>query len=86
MERVFRNADLEDFSFHILRHTRLTLDFGNPNIPDADVMVMRRVSLKVALEHYIHPNRDNRKRMVEQESSNLSAHVGFSGDVLKLYL
>lgn len=86
MEKVFAAAALKKFSFKILRHTRLTLDFGNPEIPDVDVMAMRRVSMKVALEHYIHPNKDNRKRMVEKESSAMSHDVSTLVDGLKLYL
>lgn len=43
-------------SHQILRHTRLTEDFGNTNLDNALVMKIRRVSLAVALEHYIHPS------------------------------
>jgi integrase len=43
-------------TFHTLRHTRLTEDFGNPDLPQAMVCKIRRVSLAVALEHYIHPS------------------------------
>lgn len=54
-EEVVRNSEIGYGSQHILRHTRLTEDFGNPDLPDTLVMKIRRVSLKVALEHYIHP-------------------------------
>lgn len=50
-------------TFHTLRHTRLSKDFGNPNIPDTTVMLTRRVSLQVALEHYIHLNKENRENV-----------------------
>jgi integrase len=86
MEVLFEKAGLPDESFHILRHTRLTLDFGNPKIPDSDVMIMRRVSYEVALDHYLHPNKDSRKRMVESESSQLSVGVQKIIDGLNLYL
>lgn len=86
MEQVFAKAGLEEFSFHILRHTRLTLDFADQSIPQTDILVMRRVSLEVAIEHYIHPNKDHRKRMVQNNSSNLSNDVLTLMTGLKLYL
>ena len=55
-EDVVRNSGVKYGSHQILRHTRLTEDFGNPDLPDALVMKIRRVSLAVALEHYIHPS------------------------------
>jgi integrase len=50
-------------TFKTFRHTRLSLDFGNPKLSQAHVMIMRRVSYQVALEHYIHPNSDDRRQM-----------------------
>lgn len=55
-EDVVLNSKVKYGSHHILRHTRLTEDFGNPSLPDTLVMKIRRVSLAVALEHYIHPS------------------------------
>jgi integrase len=75
LDKLFQKAGLLEDSFHLLRHTRLTLDFGNPKIPDSDVMIMRRVSYEVALEHYIHPSTDNRTRMVVSDSAQLSQEV-----------
>jgi integrase len=54
-EEVVRSSGVGYGSFHLLRHTRLTEDFGNKNLDNALVIKIRRVSLKVALEHYIHP-------------------------------
>lgn len=42
-------------SFHGLRHYRLTRDFKNPAFTPAQVCMIRRVSMAVAAEHYIHP-------------------------------
>lgn len=50
---------------HRLRDYRLSLDFGNPNIPAADTMIFRRVSYQVALKHYIKPSAAARARMRE---------------------
>jgi hypothetical protein len=44
------------------------------------------VSYEVALDHYLHPNKDSRKRMVESESSQLSVGVQKIIDGLNLYL
>lgn len=60
---IKNRAEINFGSFHTLRHTRLSRDFGNPNIPDTTVMLTRRVSLQVALEHYIHLNKDNRENV-----------------------
>lgn len=49
-------ANVFSGTFHTLRHTRLTEDFGNPDLPQAMVCKIRRVSLAVALAHYIHPS------------------------------
>lgn len=49
-------------TFHTLRHTRLTEDFGNPELPQAMTCKIRRVSLAVALEHYIHPSSDDMEK------------------------
>lgn len=54
-EKVVRNSGVNHGSHKTLRHTRLTEDFGNPELDNALVMKIRRVSLAVALEHYIHP-------------------------------
>jgi len=54
-EDVVERSGVKYGSHHILRHTRLTEDFGNPDLPDTLVMKIRRVSLAVAVEHYIHP-------------------------------
>lgn len=54
-EKVIRSSGVKYGSHKTLRHTRLTEDFGDPNLDNALVMKIRRVSLAVALEHYIHP-------------------------------
>lgn len=54
-EKVIRKSGVNFGSHKFMRHTRLTEDFGNPELDNAMVMKVRRVSLKVALEHYIHP-------------------------------
>jgi len=54
-EQVIRKSGVNHGSHKILRHTRLTEDFANPLLDNALVMKIRRVSLAVALEHYIHP-------------------------------
>jgi integrase len=54
-EKVIRASGVNFGSHKFMRHTRLTEDFGNPELDNAMVMKIRRVSLKVALEHYIHP-------------------------------
>lgn len=53
-ETVIRNSGVGFGSHKTLRHTRLTEDFGNPELDNAKVMKIRRVSLAVAVEHYIH--------------------------------
>lgn len=54
-EEVVRDSGVRYGSHKTLRHTRLTEDFGNPNLDNALVMKIRRVSYQVAIEHYIHP-------------------------------
>lgn len=54
-EKVVRASEVNHGSHKTLRHTRLTEDFGDPKLDNALVMKIRRVSLPVALEHYIHP-------------------------------
>lgn len=61
-EDVVRNSGVNYGSHHILRHTRLTEDFGNNQLPDTLVMKIRRVSLAVAMEHYIHPSKEDHER------------------------
>lgn len=58
-EDVVRNSKVNYGSHHILRHTRLSEDFANQDLPDTLVMKIRRVSLAVALEHYIHPSNED---------------------------
>lgn len=60
---TMRAAGVNFGTHHTLRHTRLSLDFSNPKIPDSDVMIFRRVSYQVALEHYIKPTEEARSRM-----------------------
>lgn len=60
-----KRAGVAHGTFHTLRHTRLTLDFGNAKIPQVMVMALRRVSLLTALAHYIHPTEADRKIMRE---------------------
>lgn len=55
-EDVVLNSGVKYGSHHILRHTRLTEDFGNQELPDTLVMKIRRVSLAIAVEHYVHPS------------------------------
>jgi integrase len=55
-EDVVRSSGVDYGSHHLLRHTRLTEDFSNKDISDTLVMKVRRVSMRVALEHYIHPS------------------------------
>jgi len=69
--KVIRAAGVNYGTHHILRHTRLTLDFGNPNIPQLMVCLLRRVSLRTAQEHYIHPTKSDRMRMIEQLGESL---------------
>jgi len=54
-EEVVRRSGVNYGSHQLLRHSRLTEDFSNPNLDNALVMKIRRISLQVALEHYIHP-------------------------------
>lgn len=54
-EKIVRNSGVKYGSHKILRHSRLTEDFANKDLDNALVMKIRRVSLAVALEHYIHP-------------------------------
>lgn len=54
-EDVVRRSGVNYGSHQMLRHSRLTEDFSNASLDNALVMKMRRVSLQVALEHYIHP-------------------------------
>lgn len=54
-ETVIRESGVNFGSHKTLRHTRLTEDFGNSELDNALVMKVRRVSLAVALESYIHP-------------------------------
>lgn len=51
---IRRTAKVNYGTFHTLRHTRLTLDFSNPEYTSTQVMLVRRVSYEVAREHYIH--------------------------------
>jgi integrase len=51
---IRKRAKVPYGTFHTLRHTRLTLDFKNPNYTATQVMLVRRVSYEVAREHYIH--------------------------------
>lgn len=57
-ESVIRRSRVNYGSHHILRHTRLTEDFQNPHLSQVMVMKIRRVSLQVALKHYIHPTEE----------------------------
>lgn len=61
-EDVVRLSGIGYGSHHILRHTRLTEDFGNKDLPDTLVMKIRRVSLAIAVEHYVHPSKDDNEK------------------------
>ena len=53
--QVKRRAGVDHGTFHGLRHYRLTRDFKDPRFTAAQVCLVRRVSLKTASDHYIHP-------------------------------
>lgn len=71
-EKVIRNSGVNHGSHKTLRHTRLTEDFGNPELDNALVMKIRRVSLQVALEHYIHPTDSDFEKFRNTSNANRS--------------
>ena len=69
-EKVVRGSGVNHGSHKTLRHTRLTEDFGNPLLDNALVMKIRRVSLSVALEHYVHPTESDFEKFRNTSKAN----------------
>lgn len=63
INQLFDRLGIDKASFHTFRRTRLTALFGNSKIENTDVMTNFRVSLQVALEHYIKPTKESRARV-----------------------
>lgn len=53
-EAIKMRAGVTRGTFHSLRHYRLTKDFKNPAFTTIQVCVLRRVSLKQAMDAYVH--------------------------------
>lgn len=63
--QAMRKAGVKRGTHHHLRHCRLTEDFSNPLLPQAEVLAIRRVSYEVFLEHYFKQTAEARKRIRE---------------------
>ena len=63
---IRRRSGVVRGTFHSLRHFCLSRDFKNPKLTTAQVCKMRRVSLAVAHEHYVHVSDDDMGLMIEE--------------------
>lgn len=65
-EAIRVRAGVKRGTFHALRHYRLTKDVANPKLTFAHVSGMRRVSVKVLMEHYSHIRDEDMKLMIRE--------------------
>lgn len=70
--KIRKESGVSYGTYHTLRHTRLTLDFKNPNYTATQVMLVRRVSYEVALEHYIHVSDSDLRLLRNPRNDELS--------------
>lgn len=70
--KVRKDSAVTYGTYHTLRHTRLTLDFKNANYTATQVMLVRRVSYEVALEHYIHVSDSDLRLLRNPRNDDLS--------------
>lgn len=65
-KKILRNIKLDDYNFHALRHTFATRCVENGCDPKTLSEILGHSSVKITLERYVHPNYENKVRMMNQ--------------------
>lgn len=62
---IRNRAGIDRGTFHALRHYRLTKDVASGK-PHGLICKFRRVSMKILMEHYLHPQDEEMRQMIEE--------------------
>lgn len=65
-KRILEKINLGDYNFHALRHTFATRCVENGCDPKTLSEILGHSSVKITLERYVHPNYENKVRMMNQ--------------------
>lgn len=65
-KKILKKLDLQNYSFHALRHTFATRCIENGCDPKTLSEILGHASVQITLERYVHPNYENKVRMINQ--------------------
>lgn len=65
-KRILNDANLNNYNFHALRHTFATRCVENGCDPKTLSEILGHSSVKITLERYVHPNYENKVKMMNQ--------------------
>ena len=65
-KKILKEINLEKYNFHALRHTFATRCIENGCDPKTLSEILGHSSVKITLERYVHPNYENKVRMMNQ--------------------
>lgn len=65
-KKVLKNINLKSYNFHALRHTFATRCIENGCDPKTLSEILGHSSVKITLERYVHPNYENKVKMMNQ--------------------
>lgn len=65
-KKILKKLDLQNYSFHALRHTFATRCIENGCDPKTLSEILGHASVQITLERYVHPNYENKVRVINQ--------------------